>query len=315
MISGVDLLPTLLDVVGVAAPAGLDGRSFAPLLRGESQAGRDMVVTEYNENSGGNRHPMRSIITRDFAYIFSPWSNGQRKMATATMGTITYRRMQALAATDSNVAARLDLFEHRLPEELYNYATDHDALRNLANIQEYHDEYNRLTKALEEWMVKTNDPMLGVFRTRHDLHSREAFMAKVEQEAKDRNKAKTPKKTGKRTKKSKESANAPRTLHKSLIRIELPKTVSIQEKLLVKIDHTISIDLQEQLVHITLKDHAGNRIERQVVSVSGTGSMNVGFDIPRQSVDKEVSIAVFIGEEFSKRLQQENSKLIPVTSN
>jgi N-sulfoglucosamine sulfohydrolase len=100
MVSFVDVLPTLLEIVGLPQPKGLDGRSFAPVLRGEMQEGRDFVVTEYNENSGGNRHPMRSIVTKDFAYIFNPWSNGQRVFATATKGTVTYKRMQALAKTD-----------------------------------------------------------------------------------------------------------------------------------------------------------------------------------------------------------------------
>ena len=42
-----------------------DGRSFAPFLRGETQEGRDSLVAEYNENSGGSRHPLRTILTRD----------------------------------------------------------------------------------------------------------------------------------------------------------------------------------------------------------------------------------------------------------
>jgi hypothetical protein len=75
-------------------------RSFAPVLRGEKQDGREYVVTEYNENSSGNRSPMRSILTKEHAYLFNPWSNGERVMRTATQGTVTYRRMQALAKTD-----------------------------------------------------------------------------------------------------------------------------------------------------------------------------------------------------------------------
>jgi N-sulfoglucosamine sulfohydrolase len=186
LISGVDLLPTLLDIVGLPHPAGMDGRSFAPVLRGESQPGRDYVVTEYNENSGGLRHPMRSVMTRDFAYLFNPWSNGERIMATATKGTVTYRRMQALAKTDPAVAARLELFDHRVPEELYNYAIDPDALENLIARPEHRAARDRLTAQLEAWMVRTRDPMLAVFRARHDPAARAAYMARVEAEAASR---------------------------------------------------------------------------------------------------------------------------------
>ncbi len=187
LISGVDLLPTLLDIVGLPYPAGMDGRSFAPVLRGETQEGRDFVVTEYNENSGGHRHPMRSLVTKDFAYLFNPWSNGERIMATATKGTVTYRRMQALARTDPAVAARLTLFDKRVPEELYNYAADADALQNLIARPEFRADRDRLTRQLEEWMVRTGDPMLEVFRARQDPKAREAYMTKVEAEATARN--------------------------------------------------------------------------------------------------------------------------------
>src|SRR5262245_49097075 len=55
MVSAVDFLPTLLEIAEIEPPPGLDGRSFAPLLKGQLQSGREMVVKEYNENSGGSR--------------------------------------------------------------------------------------------------------------------------------------------------------------------------------------------------------------------------------------------------------------------
>jgi N-sulfoglucosamine sulfohydrolase len=186
MISAVDLLPTMLDIAGIEHPASLEGRSLLPLLRGQTQEGRDYIVGEYNENSGGHRHPMRSIVTREFGYIFNPWSNGERVMATATTGTVAYRRMKELAKGDDKIAARLKLFENRVPEELYHYASDPDALVNLIDKPEYRQQQQRLAKLLEAWMVKTADPMLEVFRGRNDAGVREAYMAKVEQEAAER---------------------------------------------------------------------------------------------------------------------------------
>jgi arylsulfatase A-like enzyme len=41
----VDLPATILDLAGVAAPDGLAGRSFAPVLRGETDEHRDLVVS------------------------------------------------------------------------------------------------------------------------------------------------------------------------------------------------------------------------------------------------------------------------------
>lgn len=186
LVSGVDLLPTLLDIVGLPHPPGIDGRSFAPVLRGETQEGRDYIVAEYNENAGGFRHPMRTIVTRDYGYLFNPWSNGTRAMATATKGTITYRRMIALAPTDPKIAARLDLFDHRVPEELYHYASDPDALTNLIDSPSHRAERDRLVQLLDAWMVRTRDPVLPVFRERDNPAVRETYMQSVEKEAEDR---------------------------------------------------------------------------------------------------------------------------------
>jgi len=313
MVSGVDLLPTLLDVVGLPHPKGMDGRSFEPVLRGQTQEGRDYVVTEYNENSGGNRNPMRSLVTKDFAYIFNPWSNGERVMATATKGTATYRRMQALARTDPKMAARLDLFDRRVPEELYNYATDADALSNLIDQPAYRAERDRLTKALEAWMVKTGDAMLDVFRRRQDSQVREAYMAKVEKEAADRGKPKA--KGGKKKKKAaaKVAASAPARSNVSLIALQLPETVTRGSNMTVKIPHTLPADLGEQTLQVTLKEGAGNkRIERKLVKVSGSGTAEVMFAVPQNLSTKTVTVAAFVGEEYTKNLQHLNSKPVSV---
>jgi N-sulfoglucosamine sulfohydrolase len=270
------------------------------------------VVTEYNENSGGNRNPMRSMVTKDFAYIFNPWSNGKRVMATATKGTATYRRMQALAKADPKMAARLDLFDHRVPEELYNYATDADALANLINQPAHRAEQDRLTKALEAWMIKTGDPMLDVFRLRQDPQVREAYMAKVEQEAADRGKPKA-KGTKKKIAAAKAAPTTPAKGNASLIALQLPASVTRGSNLTVKIPHTLPADLGEQSLQVTLKVGAeARRVERKVVKVSGNGIGEVTFAVPASLSGDTITVAAFVGEEFAGNLQHLNSNPIPL---
>jgi arylsulfatase A-like enzyme len=51
MIEGVDLLPTLLELLGVDAPPGLHGRSMADLVRGKAGGeGRSYIFSEYLDN-------------------------------------------------------------------------------------------------------------------------------------------------------------------------------------------------------------------------------------------------------------------------
>jgi N-sulfoglucosamine sulfohydrolase len=186
MVSAVDFLPTLLDIAGIPHPPGLDGRSFAPLLKGESQPDRNMVVKEYNENSGGSRDPMRAIETRQFLYVFNPWSNGKRIMQTATTGTPTYRRFRDLAAQDPALAARHKLYQFRVVEELYDVEHDPDCLKNLIDDPAYAAQRDELRQTLDNWMVKTNDPMLEVFRRRNDAAFREDYVQAQEREADER---------------------------------------------------------------------------------------------------------------------------------
>ncbi len=188
MISAVDILPTILEILGQPLPENLDGRSFAALCRGENQSERDFVVKEYNENSGGKRNPMRAIETRDYLYIFNPWSDGKLPMATATNGTDTYRRMKVLAQTNENIAARLDLADHRVVEELYHVASDPDCLHNLIDAPAHQSAATELRQQLIAWMEKTRDPMLEVFNQRDSAEFRAEYMEAVQDEA-DRRKS------------------------------------------------------------------------------------------------------------------------------
>jgi len=293
MVSAVDFLPTLCDVIGVPHPAGMDGRSFAPLLKGEAQSGRDMVFKVYNENAGRSRDPMRAVQTKRFLYLFNPWSNGERVMATATSGTSTYRRMRQLAADYSQLAERLDLYQHRVVEELYDVEQDPDCLVNLIDAPEHQAELDRLRDALEGQMVATHDHMLETFRNRGDAEAREAYVQAKEAEAESR---------GRGNNRTNQSAQ-PRQ-RRNLIAVEVPEAITAGGAVTVTIHHRIPADLGEQQVHVTFKGgDAARRIERKVITVSGRGDAEVTFDVPASVPENTVQFAAFVGEDFASNLQ------------
>jgi len=170
MVSAVDFVPTLMDVMQHQhpQPKRLHGRSFAPILRGRTQANRDHVVLQYNENAGRFRHPMRGIHTRKFLYLFNPWSDGKRKFATATTGTMTYRRMNQLAKDDPAIAERLELFDHRVLEELYDIENDPDCLVNLVGKSQHAETHRRLREKLVGELERIDDPLAEVAATPSD---------------------------------------------------------------------------------------------------------------------------------------------------
>jgi Arylsulfatase A and related enzymes len=59
----IDLYPTLLDLVGFEIPAGLQGRSLAPILEGQAESVRDFA---FSVTQGGNTYLIR---TDQWAYI------------------------------------------------------------------------------------------------------------------------------------------------------------------------------------------------------------------------------------------------------
>ena len=163
-ISGVDLAATVLDAVGLPPLEGCDGTSFLPLLRGESQKGRDRVFTYINTTAAKRSYPMRAVQDARYGYIWNGWSDGKTTFHNESQSGRTMAAMRRAAKKDPAIAARVDLFLHRVPEELYDYQSDPDALHNLANDPKYRDELERYRRILLDHMKQTNDPQLTAFQ-------------------------------------------------------------------------------------------------------------------------------------------------------
>ncbi len=183
MISAVDLLPTVLDMAVLKKPGALDGQSFVPIMRGQKQEGRHAVFKVYNENAGGNRHPIRGVQTRKHLYLFNPWSDGENVFRTATNGTATYRQMKKLAATDQKIATRLATMDHRNVEELYDVEKDPDCLHNLAGEEAHQDIKRTLQARLRRFMEESNDHALAPFLKRNNPTALAVYMKKVQDES------------------------------------------------------------------------------------------------------------------------------------
>jgi N-sulfoglucosamine sulfohydrolase len=313
MVSTVDLLPTLLDILGQEKPAGFDGRSFAGLLRGEKQDGWDIVFKEHNENAGGQNTPMRAVETRDWLYVFSPWSNGTRVMGGATAGTVTCRQMRVLAKKDPKVAARVDLFDHRVPEEAYQVRYDPDALTNEFANPKNATEVAAAEKALEDWMVRTHDPLLEVFRKRDDAAFREAAIAHIEDNTTPRKKRAAKAAATKPAPGAKPATAVAASAKKvPLIQLEPPATIAAGTQAAVKVKHTFPADLGERPIQVTLKDGKNGRLIRKTVKASGTGEIEVTFDIPAQVAGDAVIFAGLVGNSIQDALQHVQTKPLPL---
>ncbi len=162
-ISAVDFAPTILDAVGLPPLERADGRSFLPLLTGNSQEGREYVFSFFFETVANRAYPMRSVQSAHYGYIFNAWSDGISTFTNRTEKGVAMRAMVEAAKSDEALARRLDFLRHRSPEEFYDYEKDPDALRNLIESPEMMAEVKKYRDLLAANMKATGDPLYPRF--------------------------------------------------------------------------------------------------------------------------------------------------------
>ncbi len=168
LISGIDFMATVLEAAGIETVEGMDGFSFLPVLAGNVQEGREYVFTEFHRTSAGREYPMRAVQGGRFGYIFNSWAGKTDPMRMDSTSGLTFRAMQEAARTDPEIAARVQLFEHRVPEEFYDLRDDPGALNNLIDDRDFQGEIQEMRRVLEDRMRATNDPLMIPFLNREE---------------------------------------------------------------------------------------------------------------------------------------------------
>ncbi len=156
-ISGIDYMPTILEAAGIKTVDGMDGSGFLPLLSGKKQKGRKVVFTEFHETFAGNRYPMRCVQSERFGYIYNFWAQKTAPMRMDSTSGLTFKAMLEAGRSNPKIAARVKLFDHRVPEEFYDFKKDPGALNNLISHPGYKLEIEHMRYLLKEQMEKTND--------------------------------------------------------------------------------------------------------------------------------------------------------------
>jgi N-sulfoglucosamine sulfohydrolase len=168
MVSSIDFAPTLLDIAGLPPIPDIDGRSFAPVLKGTTLPGWDKVFTHYNAAFGNRWYPMRCVRTREKSYIWNAWSDGERTYQTENMAGLTWKTMLAEAAKSPAVEKRTTLYSLRVPEEFYDLTTDRDERHNKIHDTTRQEEIDALRADLLANMKRTGDPLAEAFARRQD---------------------------------------------------------------------------------------------------------------------------------------------------
>jgi N-sulfoglucosamine sulfohydrolase len=164
LVSNVDVLPTLLDLLGLEMPENVQGRSFQLLIMGEGYEGNEAIFAEKTYHTYYD--PMRCMRTERWKLIanfeFAPWQdtspdyddNAKSYVEAAKALAVPYDR------------------QYHPPFELYDLEDDPWEQRDLAD-SPYHQEIrDELIRRLRQWMRDTGDPLLqgpmaqGAYRKR-----------------------------------------------------------------------------------------------------------------------------------------------------
>ncbi|HYW80921.1 MAG TPA: sulfatase-like hydrolase/transferase, partial [Thermoguttaceae bacterium] len=179
LLSEIDLMPTLLQLLGLPCPAPMHGVSVAPLLRGDcATTPRKHIIGEIHHGAQSHDDGMqeRSIYDGRYRLIYREGVEKPRDMNAdlwqwKTWGNRTYDETvhhkdefpQAYALLQQLHPQKLG---GRPPQyELYDVANDPFELHDLASRPEHATTVSRLHASLVEWATQTDDRYLA-FRDR-----------------------------------------------------------------------------------------------------------------------------------------------------
>ncbi len=143
----VDLMPTILDYLGLEIPQGLDGESLMPVIKGEKNEIHDAIYPELTYHAAYD--PMRAIRTRKYKYI------------SCFEARPFYFPPNVDNSFSKDLFKKLGYFERLRPFEfLFDLENDPLERNNLAGNEKYKDLLEEFRKRLTDWMRKTEDPLL-----------------------------------------------------------------------------------------------------------------------------------------------------------
>ena len=128
MEQNIDVAPTILELAGLKKPDYMPGKSFIPLLKGDTTNWRDKIFYEYYW---------------EYDFPMTPTVYGVR--------TDQYKYIRYMGVWDQN--------------ELYDIKNDPDEIHNLMNDPKYQPIANKMAGELFDWLEETNGLQIPIKRT------------------------------------------------------------------------------------------------------------------------------------------------------
>ncbi|MFM9378724.1 sulfatase [Gordonia sp. VNK21] len=147
LFSGVDLTPTVLDLLGLPVPQDMDGESHADALVDEDAAPvRDAVFTEKTYHDAYD--PIRAVRTKRYSYIENYADRPELLLPLDIADSLSARSLDPRRET-----------ARRAPAELYDLRFDQTEQKNLIDDPEHAQVRESLRERLHRWREATGDQL------------------------------------------------------------------------------------------------------------------------------------------------------------
>ena len=147
LISQIDVFPTICELLEIDKPNWLQGRSFLPIIRGETEEINDAIFGEVTHHAA--YEPMRAVRTKRWKYI--------RR----------FGEREAPVLPNCDDSQSKDLWVEKdwrarktENEQLFDLIFDPSERQNLADNADYAEILSEMRARLDEWMTRTDDPLL-----------------------------------------------------------------------------------------------------------------------------------------------------------
>jgi N-sulfoglucosamine sulfohydrolase len=162
LVSILDILPTILEVVGIPQHQNkLDGKSLTPLFNKKSTQWREYLFTEFTLHWPQTYYPGRAVRDNHFKFVHNLLPN--RKNPVYDIYLIQQRPKTFTPKELENVPPEIQdtykIFRQPPEFELYDLQNDTWEFHNLAKDTRYMEQLIYLKKQLAEWQQRTNDPL------------------------------------------------------------------------------------------------------------------------------------------------------------
>ena len=154
--SAIDLLPTILEIVGIDTPVDVQGQSILPILLDPDAPGRQYVFTVRDWHDFDDH--VRAVRWRHLKYVRNYYPDTPLWPATDLIAGATYQAMLRLLDRRALPQHQAIFFYAVRPEEeLYDLRNDPFEFQNLVDRTEYREDLEHLREVLDRWVEEHDD--------------------------------------------------------------------------------------------------------------------------------------------------------------